>query len=425
MNPSKLRTVLAICIALSIGYFVGVTKINIDNRNFKPHVEISSKEPPASVTHADFTQFWNVLSKIESDYYNKKAIDQQKILDGAIAGMVESLDDPYTVYLPPTQNSDFKQGLAGKFEGIGAELGLKNKQIIVVAPLDGSPAQKAGIKPGDTIVKVNDQVTFGWTLNEVVDKIRGPKGTSVKLAIVKNQGEKPTDINIVRDTITVKSLTTYTKSAKEIESIKKTAAKSPIADDKIIYIRLSQFGDSTNNEWLKLSNDAATRLKTEKDIKGIVFDLRNNPGGYLTDAVYIASEFVKDGNAVLQEDKNGDRTPFPVSGKGLLYDVPIVVLINKGSASAAEIVAGSLRDHKRAILVGETSFGKGIIQEAEDLGGGAGLHVTIAKWLTPNGNWVGNGKNGEGLKPDIEVKLDEKDPSLDTQLQKAIEVLGK
>lgn len=424
MNSSKLRTILAVVIAGLIGYFVGVTKINIDTRNFKPHIDIASKEPPPSVTHADFDQFWSVLSKVEDNYYNKKAIDQQKVLDGAISGMVESLDDPYTVYLPPTQNNDFKQGLAGKFEGIGAELGLKNKQIIIVAPLDGSPAQKAGIKPGDAIVKVNDQLTFGWTLTQAVDKIRGPKGTTVKLAIVKKQGEAPVDVSLVRDTITIKSLTTYTKSAKEIESIKKTAEKSKIANDKIVYIRLSQFGDSTNSEWLKLANDAATQLSTKKDLKGIVFDLRNNPGGYLTDAVYIASEFIKDGNAVLQEDKNGDRTLFPVSGKGLLYDVPVVVLINKGSASAAEIVAGALRDHKRAILVGETSFGKGTIQEAEDLGSGAGLHVTIAKWLTPNGIWVGNGKNGEGLKPDVEVKLDEKDPSRDTQLEKAIEVLG-
>jgi len=425
MNPSKLRTILAVFIAGLIGYVIGVTRINIDLRSYKPNVEVSSKEPPPSVMHTDFTPFWTVLEKIEGSFYNKKAIDPQAILNGAISGMVESLDDPYTVYLPPKQNDDFKNGLAGKFEGIGAELGLKSKQIIVVSPLDGSPAQKAGVKPGDAIIKVNDQITFGWTLNQAVDKIRGPKGTNVKLAIVHKQGEPSVDVNIVRDTITIKSLTSYTKQAKDIESLKKSSTISKIADDKIIYIRLSQFGDSTNAEWLKLSNDAATRLKTEKDIKGIVFDLRNNPGGYLNDAVYIISEFVKDGNAVLQEDKNGDRTGFPVSGKGLLYDVPVVVLINKGSASASEIVAGALRDHKRATLVGETSFGKGTIQQAEDLGGGAGLHVTIAKWLTPNGTWVGNGKNGEGLKPDVEIKVDEKDPSHDAQLEKAIEVLGK
>lgn len=425
MKSQKIRFILAVVIAGLIGYVIGVTKINIDVRNFKPNIEVSSKEPPPSQMNADFSQFWQVLDKIEASYYDKKAIDPQKIINGAISGMVESLDDPYTVYLPPTQNDEFKSGLAGKFEGIGAELGLKNKQIIIVAPLDGSPAKKSGIKPGDAIVKVDGQVTFGWSLAQAVDKIRGPKGTTVKLSIGRGEGEELKDIDIVRDTITVKSLTTYTKQVKDIESVGKEVKSTKIADDKIIYIRLSQFGDSTNSEWLKLANDASVRLKTEKDIKGIVFDLRNNPGGYLNDAVYIISEFVKSGNAVLQEDKNGDRASFPVSGKGLLYDVPLVVLINKGSASASEIVAGALRDHERATLVGETSFGKGTIQQAEDFGGGAGLHVTIAKWLTPDGTWVGNGKNGAGLKPDVEVKVDEKNPERDAQLEKAIEELVK
>lgn len=425
MNSKNIRIFLAILISGLIGYFIGVNKINVDYKNFKPQINVSSKEPPPSEMQADFGKFWQVLDKLEGTYYDKKTIDGQKVLNGAISGMVESLDDPYTVYLPPKQNDDFKNGLAGKFEGIGAELGLKNKQIIVVAPLDGSPAKKAGIKSGDAIVKVDDQVTFGWTLSQTVDKIRGPKGTDVKLAIVKKQGEAPVDVKITRDTITVNSLTTYTKPAKEIDSIKETASKSKIAEDKIIYIRLSQFGDNTHDEWLKLANDASVKLNKQKDIKGIVFDLRNNPGGYLNDAVYIISEFVKSGTAVMQEDKNGERTSFPVTGKGLLYDVPVVVLINKGSASASEIVAGALRDHKRATLVGETSFGKGTIQEAEDLGGGAGLHITIAKWLTPNGTWVGNGKNGQGLKPDVEVKLDEKKPEHDTQLERAIEELDK
>lgn len=425
MNSSKIRIILAIFVAGLIGYVIGVTKIKIDLQNYKPHIEISSKEPPPSLQHADFAKFWDVLSRIEASYYNKGAIDSKKVLDGAITGMVESLDDPYTVYLPASQNDAFKNGLAGKFEGIGAELGMKAKQIIVVSPLDGSPAQKAGIKPGDAIVKVNDQVTFGWTLNQAVDKIRGPKGSTVKLAVIHKAGDAPKDINIIRDTITIKSLTSYTKPVKDIETVKKNPETEKIANEKFVYIRLSQFGDNTNTEWQKLANDASQRLRQDKGLKGIVFDLRNNPGGYLNDAVYIASEFVKDGAAVLQEDKNGVRTSFPVTGKGLLYDVPVVVLINKGTASAAEIVAGSLRDHKRATLVGESSFGKGIIQEAEDLGNGVGLHVTIAKWLTPNGTWVGNGKNGAGLKPDVEAALDEKDPTHDNQLEKGIEELLK
>lgn len=421
MKSQTLRILLVAIISALLGYYVGVTKIKADWKNYQPHVEAVNKEPPASLMHLDLGMFWLVLNKLEQNYYDKTAIDPQKILNGAISGMVNSLNDPYTVYLPPQQNTDFKQGLAGKFEGIGAELGIKGKEIVVVAPLDGSPAQKAGIRPGDVIVKVNDQYTAGWTLNETVEKIRGPKGTEVKLAVMHKVGEEPVNIKIVRDTIQMKSLATWTKQVKDIDqtNANKNNVLKQHATDKVIYIRLSQFGDTTNNEWSGISAKVANQLSQDKSIKGVIFDLRNNPGGYLTDAVYIASEFIKDGTAVMQEDKNRERQSYPVSGKGLLTDVPLVVLINKGSASASEIVAGALRDHKRATLVGETSFGKGTIQEAEDIGGGAGLHVTIAKWLTPNGTWV----HQKGLTPDISVSIDKNDQSHDAQLEKAVEQL--
>jgi len=426
MKSQKLRFILFIFIAGLIGYYIGVSKISLDWNNFQPHIEISSKEPPPSLQTGDASRMWDVLGKIESSYYDKKAIDKEKVLNGAISGMVSSLDDPYTVYLPPQQNDNFKQTLAGKFEGIGAELGLKGKDVIVVAPLDGSPAKKAGIKPGDIIVKVNDQYISGLPLNQVVEKIRGPKGTEIALNIQHKAGEQSQTVKLVRDTITVKSLTIWNKKIKDIEQVNdKASGLAQAKDNKIIYIRLSQFGDNTNDEWLNVANTVDRQVKSDKSIKGVVFDLRNNPGGYLNDAVYILSEFIKAGTAVMQEDKNGKKTPYPVSGKGLLTEVPVVVLINKGSASASEIVAGALRDHERAKLVGETSFGKGTIQQAEDLGGGAGLHVTIAKWLTPNGTWVGNGKNGEGLKPDVAVALDKDDQSHDAQLEKAIEELVK
>lgn len=425
-NPrtQRFRFLVALLIAGLIGYGIGVTKITYEWQNYKPHIEITSKEPPPSVTTVDFTPFWTVLDKLENNYYDKKAIDPQKVLNGAISGMVESLDDPYTMYLPPKENDDFKDGLAGKFEGIGAELGMKNKQIIIVAPIDGSPAIKAGIKPGDTILKVNDQAIAGWSLNQTVEKIRGPKGTEVTLNILHKGSDKPSDIKITRDTITVKSLTSWTKPVKDVERIDaKSEALAPAAEDKVVYIRLSQFGDSTNKEWSDLALKVDQQIKQDPSIKGVVFDLRNNPGGYLNDAVYISSEFIKEGTAVMQEDKNGERESYGVSGNGMLTEVPIVVLINKGSASAAEIVSGALRDHGRAKLVGETSFGKGTIQQAEDLGGGSGVHVTIAKWLTPNGTWVGNGKSGKGLEPDVVVAVDLKNPDHDAQLEKAIETL--
>lgn len=408
------RIFLIAIIAGLVGYYVGVSKITLDWKNFNPHVEVSSKEPPPSVQHLNLTQFWTVLERIEQSYYDKKAIESQKILNGAISGMVQSLDDPYTVYLPPKQNTDFKQGLAGKFEGIGAELGMREKQIIVVAPLDGSPAQRAGVRSGDSIMKVDNQPTFGWTLNQAIDKIRGPKGTNVMLSLVRKDEDKLQDIKIVRDTIQVKSVTVWTKRTKDIDEI--DAKKVGRPEDKISYIRLSQFGDNTNQEWIALANKLDLEIKKDAAHKGIILDLRNNPGGYLTDAVFIASEFISKGVIVMQEDGRGNRTTQPVSRNGLLHDVPLVILINKGSASASEIVAGAMRDHKRATLIGETSFGKGTIQQAEDLGGGAGLHVTVAKWLTPNGTWV----HQKGLTPDIEVADDTKDQSHDAQLEKAV-----
>jgi carboxyl-terminal processing protease len=303
-------------------------------------------------------------------------------------------------------------------------LGLKGKDVVVIAPLDGSPSSKAGIKAGDIILGVNNQSIAGEDLNTIVNKIRGPKGTPVTLNIEHKGSTTPIAVKIVRDTITVKSLTTWTKKVSDITEINRKADDlSQAGNDKIVYIRLSEFGDNTNAEWSKIAVSVNNQIKSDKNIKGVVFDLRNNPGGYLNDAVFIISEFVKNGTAVMQEDSDGKRTAYPVTGKGILTDVPVVVLINKGSASASEIVSGALRDNNRAKLVGENSFGKGTIQQAEDLGNGAGLHVTIAKWLTPNGTWVGNGKDGKGLTPDYTVQLDPKDPSHDTQLEKAIEVL--
>ena len=413
----NLRVILLIIIALLVGYYIGVTKVKIDWKNYQPHVVVANKEPPSSVTRLDLAPLWTVLSKIEESYYDKKAINSQKLLNGAISGLVESLDDPYTVYLPPQQNTDFKQGLAGKFEGIGAELGMRGKQIIVVAPLDGSPAQKAGVEAGDAIMKVNDQLTFGWTINQAIDKIRGPKGTDVTLSVIHKDAEKLSDIKISRDTITVKSVVVWTKKLKDISEI--NSKKLGNGDAVVTYIRLSQFGDNTNQEWVGIANSVALDVKKGGNYKGIILDLRNNPGGYLSDAVFIASEFLPRGTVVIQEDGRGNRNNLNVSRNGLLHDVPLIILINKGSASASEIVAGAMRDHKRASLVGETSSGKGTIQQAEDLGGGAGLHVTVAKWLTPNGVWV----HQKGLTPDIEVAFDTKDQSHDSQLEKAVEEL--
>ncbi|OGH17922.1 MAG: hypothetical protein A3C22_01090 [Candidatus Levybacteria bacterium RIFCSPHIGHO2_02_FULL_37_10] len=413
-----LQIIIIAIVSGLIGYSVGVNNVGLSWKNYKPSLIIANKEAPAKLTSIDFSLFWNVWEKLEANYYDKTKFDPEKILNGAITGMTQSLGDPYTVYLPPVQNTNFKDGLAGQFSGIGAELGTRNKQIIVVAPLAGSPAEKAGIKAGDLILKVNGETTIDWTLPATVEKIRGPKGTSVVLSILHKDSEKPLDVKIVRDIITVKSVTGWVKDIKNIEGIKASKDQK----GKVAYIRLSQFGDSTNNDWLAIINDINLKMQTDKSIKGLVLDLRNNPGGYLADAVFIASEFLPERTPVVLEDNaQGTRTTRSVERKGLMLNAQVAVLINKGSASASEIVSGALRDNKtngrnRAILVGETSFGKGTIQQAQDLGNGAGIHITVAKWLTPNGTWV----NGKGLTPDIEIKLDEKDPSHDLQLEKAV-----
>ncbi len=420
-RTQAVRIILLILISLLVGYYFGVNKVNFDWKHYTPQISIVNKEPPTGIAIVDFSQFWTVWRRIQTGYYDKTKIDSQKMLDGAISGMIGSLNDPYTLYLPPQQNGNFKEGLAGQFQGIGAELGANNKQIIIVAPLAGSPAEKAGIKPGDAIIKVDGKSTAGWDLNQAVNVIRGPKGTQVVLTIL-HKGESSTkDITVTRDVITVKSVEGWVKKVKDIPSIQSTDTLKNHQDDSVAYIKLSQFGDDTNKDWVGLVIKLVADMKKEQKFKGVVLDVRNNPGGYLTDATFISSEFLSEGTPVVIQDSGTDKQVLTVSRKGALLNTPLVVLINKGSASASEIVSGAMQDYGRAKLIGEQSFGKGTIQQAEDLGNGAGLHVTIAKWLTPKERWV----HGTGLTPDIAVALDAKDTVHDTQLEKSVEELVK
>jgi len=333
--------------------------------------------------------------------------------------MVSSLNDPFSMYLPPTANTAFQQQISGQFAGIGAELGMQNGAVIVIAPLDGSPAEKAGIKAGDTILKVDKHIVSGVDLNVIVSEVKGPKGTPVTLTVLHKGAASPSVITIVRDTINVPSVFSWTKQVKDIDGINQTPLLKQHATDKVAYIRLSEFGEQSDTEWSKIVDTISSQMTKDKSLKGVVLDLRNNPGGLLTDAVYIGSEFINSGVIVQQDDGKGNITKLSVNRAGKLTTIPLVVIINGGSASASEIVSGALRDHKRAKLVGEQSFGKGTVQEALDMGNGAGLHVTIAKWLTPDGTWV----HQKGLTPDVVVHLDPKNPSRDTQLEKGIETL--
>lgn len=415
---------IVVVIAALVGYYIGTHRVQAQWNNFKPVLSVQSQTPPESQA-LDMTLFYQAVERINRDYYDRSKIKSQKIVFGAISGMLQSLDDPYTSFFPPKENTSFKSQLAGEFQGIGAELGLNaDNRIVVISPLDNSPAQKAGIRAGDLILGVNKDSTNGWTIPQAVEKIRGPKGEAVMLTILHEGAKKTDELKVMRDVIQIDSVKGWVRGVSCDDQGCSTKKDCPDCAS-VAYIRLSQFGDRTNTEWMTVVNSIMRDVEKQKQFKGVILDLRNNPGGYLTDAVYIASEFVDDGVIVMQENNTGVRNEMKVTRPGVMTKFPVVVLINQGSASASEIVSGALRDHDRATLVGEKSFGKGTVQEAVDIGNGASIHVSVAKWLTPNGTWV----HKTGLKPDVEVvyKAPEKGkiPEYDNQLEAGIKELLK
>ncbi len=409
------KVILFILIAFILGWQLGRKDVAISWQTYKPTVSVINKEPPKNIS-VNFKLFWDTWDLLSRKYIDKKALDPQKMFYGAISGMVASLGDPYTVFLAPDAQKATQEDLGGSFEGVGIELGFnKDKRLAVIAPLSQTPADKAGIKPGDLIVKIDDKDTTGMSLPDAVKLIRGTKGTAVKLSILReNDGIEPKDYTLNRETIVVKSV--------------EVSYKNTQSGKNIAIIKLSRFGERTNDEW----NQAVLDL-ISKNAKAIILDMRNNPGGFLESAVFISSEFLDRGDVVLQENNDGVKTTFKVSRVGKLLNIPMEVLINKGSASASEIVAGALQDRKRAILIGEKSFGKGTIQEASDLDMRTGIHITVAKWLTPNSRWV---NQLQGLDPDVVVespKIDtvKDDPTKDLpagrqdpQMDKALEILN-
>jgi len=351
--------------------------------------------------------FWQVWDKLGQSYLIKESLNQDEMIWGAIKGMTASLGDPYTVFLPPEQNKATHEELNGAFEGVGIQLGFVDGNLGVIAPLSGMPAEAVGIKAGDLILRIKDEKkdlnieTTDMSLPEAVKHIRGPKGSLVTLTIYHEGASEPVDVEVTRDTIVIKSVELEWKGDNE----------------EIAYIRLSRFGGRTESEW----NQAVEEVLAKPRTKGIVLDLRNNPGGYLQGAVTYASEFLKRGLVVVkQEDSRGNVETYSVKDAGRLLETPLVVLINKGSASSSEILSGALRDHDRAELIGVKSFGKGTIQEALDLGQESGLHVTTAKWLLPSDQWV---NETEGIAPDVEVEDNPETTDIDEQLNKALEVV--
>ncbi len=378
------------------------------NQNRTALSKSATKYTTTAPSRVNLGEFWEVWAQVEKDYLETDKVVDQNMVDGAISGMVASLGDPYTMYLPPKENERSGEDLAGSFFGVGIELGYIDQTLAVVAPLPGSPADKAGIKAGDLILKVKDEAkkldedTSGWSLNQAVDNIRGPKGTQVTLTLFRPNDKAKTEtfeVNLIRDEVVVKSV--------EL-NIEKVGNKR-IADLKLI-----RFGGRTDSEW----NNAVNQIIQEKDnLDGIVLDLRNNPGGYFDGAIEVASEFVPSGVIVTEKGKTTSQD-FSANGRARLQGLPLVVLVNKGSASASEIVAGALRDRLKTKLVGEKTFGKGTVQDRRELSNGGGLHVTIARWLLPSGEWI----HHEGLNVDVEAK-DDPNTKPDEALIKAVEVL--
>ncbi len=420
MNKKITNILLVLSIGIFLfgsGYRLGEYK-SLSSAITGTDYSVLNAKNPSSLKNLDFSLFWETWNKLEEKYVDKKKLDPQKMLYGAIKGMTASLDDPYTFFMTPTENQQSKNDLDGKFEGIGAQLGLKDNVIVIIAPLKNSPAEVAGIQTGDIVSKVDDQSVKGWTLMQAVSKIRGTKGTKVKLTVMR--GAKEISFNIIRDVINVASVELNFNKVNDKSSQATVEDQIP---SNIAYLKLNIFGSNTNDEWDKAIDTIAQKWNN-KEVKGMILDLRDNPGGFLESAVYLASDFLPKGNLVVKQESASssiENQEYDVVRTGRLLDIPLVVLVNKGSASASEILSGALRDHKRAKLIGEKTFGKGSVQEAVSLSNSSGLHVTVAKWILPNGDWI----MGKGINPDIAVenKVPEGNTitnTTDAQLQRAI-----
>lgn len=399
-GSSKRRWAVLIIILLIASYAFGYKSGN-KGYVFQPtEFKIVNKEnQPQTI---DYDLLWDAIGVVEGKYFGAP-LDQQKVLYGAIKGAVESTGDPYTTFFEPRALEDFQIALKGSFEGIGAEIGKRDGNLVIVAPLDDTPADRAGVLAGDIILKVDGEEAASWSVEEAVSKIRGPKGEPVVLNIYRDGRIAPFDVSIVRDKIEIKSVTW---DFKEMEG------------KKIAVIRLSRFGEDTQALFDKAVNEVLTG-----GADGIVLDLRNNPGGYLNTAVILASNWISLGtNVVTEKHSEGEPTVYNSIGNNRLSGVKTVVLINGGSASASEILAGALQDYELATLVGEKSFGKGSVQELVDLKDGSAVKVTIAKWFTPKDREI----DKEGLHPDVEVFLTEDDfhNNRDPQMDKALEIIS-
>ncbi len=400
-RPSRavvtLLTLVLVGSSFSTGWFLGKQQ---GIRSVVPEGEgrVTNQDlPPASASEdVDFGQFWDVWNLVKENYYRQPVSDKD-LFYGALAGMVEGAGDPYTVYFDPDQAQDFQDALSGTFSGIGAEIGLRDEMLVVVAPLEDSPAQRAGILAGDTIWAIDGTETSGMSVEEAVTMIRGEVGTQVTLTVSHDGIAEATDIVITRDTITIDSV------------------KWEISEDGIATVSLYEFNGDTS----ALFNEAMNDLLS-KNARGIILDLRSNPGGLLSTAIDVASAWVGYQPVVLEKEQD-DTHSFSGVSAPRLQGIPTVVLVDGGSASASEIVAGALQDYGLATLVGTQTFGKGSVQDYRSLADGSAVKITIAQWYTPNGRTI----HEVGITPDtiVEYTKEDADAKRDPQKEKALEIL--
>ena len=390
-----LSTLTIIAISFGIGYGLGQSRwapLNLTG---------AASETPADV-RAQFTPFWEVYDLINNEYFDQP-VDQEQLVTGAIDGMLATLGDRNTTYMSPEEQESAVQSMQGEFQGIGAEVESIDGFVTVVSPISGSPAEAAGIRPRDVILTADGTDLIGMDVGDAAAIIRGPAGTDVLLEIRRD--EEIFEIVITRARIDLPSVSGEILPAEDTNG------------EEIAYIRINRFAENTDDELEELLEAQVT-----PGLDGMIIDLRRNPGGSLDTVVNIADQFLPDSNVLIERFGNGDERLFDATDRGLAEEVELVILIDEGSASASEVLAGAVRDADRGVLIGVTTFGKGTVQNWSTLSNGGGVRITVARWLTPNGEWV----HEVGLDPDVVVELPEDFDSTseeDPQLEAAIDYL--
>jgi len=410
------RSIVIPAVSLVALVAVFVSGVYVGHQNI-PAVEkipgITNKESQKPAT-VDFTPFWKAWNVIDEHYVSSETPSDQDRVWGAISGLVDSLDDPHSIFLPPKENKIFESDISGEFQGVGMEIGVRDDVLTVIAPLKDTPAERAGIESGDKIIKIDDTTTQDMTAQEAAQRIRGPEGTDVVLAVIRDGEDKPLTISITRSTIEIPTIDTEERG---------TISKSDVSPDNIekleevFIIRLYNFSAQSPHKFRE-----ALRKFILSNKNKLILDLRGNPGGFLEASVDIASWFLPTGKPVVREMGSGEAERRVYRSKGYNVfanrDIEMVILVNGGSASASEILAGALREHGIATLVGTQTFGKGSVQELLPITEETSLKITIARWLTPNGTSISEG----GITPDVVVEQDG-ETTEDDQLEKAIETL--